>query len=196
MKRLSCLWLGLFRYDAGAYQSRVDRDRGAGGFATLTCHFLRFQPLALRVSPLPIGVIELRCRARLVVPVGLAALRQSRPMTADVVVVALAAITGAADIKDDAAFWSSTHSPADLDFGQGVRALSKAGLDKGHQSWQAMERLMGWFPCLVPSVSGLNRWLRLGPLFFHLCKTIDELEEEHIADMSSRSKYQKLRTPV
>jgi hypothetical protein len=61
---------------------------------------------------LAIGVIELRCTARLECLVGLAALRQSRPMTADVVVVALAAITGAADIKDDAAFWTSTHSLA------------------------------------------------------------------------------------
>jgi hypothetical protein len=146
VKRLPCLLLGLFRYDAGAYQSRVDRDRGVGGFATLTCHFLRFPPLALGVSSLAIGVIELRCIARLVFPVGLVALRQSRPMTTDVVVVALAAITGAADIKDDAAFWTSTHSLAYLDFWQGGRVLPKAGLDNGHQSWQAMERLIGWFP--------------------------------------------------
>ena len=145
MKCLLCLWLGFFRYDAGAYQGRVDRDRGAGGFATLTCHFFRFQPLALGISSLAIGVIELRCTARLVFPVGLAALRQSCPMTTGVVVVALAAITGAADIEHDAAFWPSTCSPADLDFWQGSRAFPKAGLDNGRQSWQAMDRLMGWF---------------------------------------------------
>jgi hypothetical protein len=139
MKRLLCLWLGLFWHDAGAYQSRVDRDRGADGFATLTCHFFRFHPLALDVGLLAIGVIELRCTTRLVCPAGLAALRQPRPMTTDAVVVALAAITGAADIKHDAAFWTSTYSPADLDFWQGVRAFPKAGLDNGHQSWQAMD---------------------------------------------------------
>jgi hypothetical protein len=83
--------------------------------------------------------------ARLVCLVGLAALRQSCPMTADIVVVALTAITGAADIKHDAAFWTSTHSLAQLDFWQGVRAFSKAGLDNGHQSWQAMDRSIGWF---------------------------------------------------
>jgi hypothetical protein len=139
MKRLLCLLLGLFRLDAGADQSPVDRDRGAGSFATLTCHFFRFQPLALGVSSLAIGVIELRCTARLVFPVGLAALRQSRPMTTDVVVVALTPITRAADIKDDAAIWTSAYSPADLDFWQGVRAFPKAGLDNGRQSWQAMD---------------------------------------------------------
>jgi len=145
MKRLLCLWLGLFRYDADADQSRVDRDRGAGGFATLTCHFVRFQPLALGVSSLAIGVIELRCTARLVFPVGLAALRQPRPMATDVVVVALAAITGAADIKHDAAFLTSTFSLADLNLWQGSRAFPKAGLDNGRQSWQAINRLIGWF---------------------------------------------------
>ena len=116
MKRLLCLWLGLFHHDAGADQSRVDRDRGAGGLATLTCHFFRFQPLALRVSSLVIGVIELRCTVPLVFPVGFTALCQARPMQTDIIVVALAAITGAADIKHDAAFWPSTCSPADLDF--------------------------------------------------------------------------------
>jgi hypothetical protein len=145
MKRLLCPWPGLFRHDAGAYQSRVDRDRGAGGFATLTCHFLRFQLLAFGVISLAIGVIELRCIARLAFPVGLAALRQPRPMTTDVVVIALAAIAGAADIKHDAAFWTSTCSPADLDFRQGNRAFPKAGLDNGRQSWQAINRLIGWF---------------------------------------------------
>ena len=144
MRRLSCLLLRVFRYEAGAYQSRVDRDRCAGGSDTLTCHF--FQLLALGVSSLAIGVIELRCTARLICLVGLAALRQSRPMTAEIVVVALAAITGAADIKHDATFWTSTHSLAYLDFWQGGRAFPKAGLDNGHQSWQAMDRSTGWFP--------------------------------------------------
>ena len=150
MKRLLCLWLGLFRHDAGADQSRVDRDRGAGGCATLTCHFLRFQLLAFGVISLAIGVIEPRRAARLVFPVGFTALRQSRPMAADVVVVALAAITGAADIKHDAAFWASTCSPADLDFWQGSRAFPKAGIDNGRQSWQAMER----------SIDGSVDWFR------------------------------------
>lgn len=84
--------------------------------------------------------------ARLVFPVGLAALRQSRPMTTDIVVVALTAITGAADTKDDAALSTSTHSLAYLDFWQGARAFSKPGLDNGRQSWQAMNRSIGWFP--------------------------------------------------
>ena len=145
MKRLLCLLLGLFRHNAGAYQSRVDRDRGTGGFATLTCHFFRFQPLALEVSSLAIGVIELRCTAPLVFPVGFMALRQPRPMPTDVIVVALAAIAGAADIKHDAAFWTSTGSPADLDFRQRSRAFPKAGLDNGRQSWQAIDPLIGWF---------------------------------------------------
>jgi len=95
---------------------------------------------------LAIGVIELRCLPRLVFPVGLAALCQSCPLTTDVVVVALTAITGAADIKDHAAFWTSTHSLAYLDFWQGGRAFPKAGLDNGHQSWRAMDRSTGWFP--------------------------------------------------
>jgi len=91
-------------------------------------------------------MIELRCTARLVFPVGLAALRQSCPMTTDIVVVALTAITRAADIKGEAAFWTSTHSLADLECWQGGRVFPKAGLDNGHQSWQAMNRSIGWFP--------------------------------------------------
>ena len=67
-------------------------------------------------------------------------------MTTAVVVVAPAAIAGAADIKDDAAFWTPAYSPAQLDFWQGVRAFPKAGLDNGRQSWQANDRLIGWFP--------------------------------------------------
>jgi hypothetical protein len=91
-------------------------------------------------------MIELRFKARLVFAIGLAALRQSCPMTTDIVVIALTAIAGAADIKDQAAFWTSTNSLADLDFWQGGRAFPKAGLDNGHQSWQAMDRSIGWFP--------------------------------------------------
>jgi len=83
--------------------------------------------------------------ARLVFPVGLAALRQSCLMTTDIVVVALTAITGAADIKHDGAFRTSTHSLAYLDFWQGARAFPTAGLDNGRQSWQAMDRSIGWF---------------------------------------------------
>jgi hypothetical protein len=146
MRRLSCLLLRVFRYDAGAYQSRVDRDRGSRGSDTLTCHFFQFQLLALAVSSLAIGMIELRFKARLVLAVGLAALPQSRLMTAVLAAVALTAITGAADIKDDAASWTSTHSLAYLNFWQGGRAFPKAGLDNGHQSWQAMDRSIGWFP--------------------------------------------------
>jgi hypothetical protein len=144
MRPLSCLLLWFFRYEADAYQSRVDRDRGASGSDTLTCHF--FQLLALAVSSLAIGVVELRFMARLVFPVGLAALSQSCLITAVLAAVTLTAITGAADIKDDDASWTSTHSLAYLDFWQGGRAFPKAGLDNGHQSWQAMDRSIGWFP--------------------------------------------------
>lgn len=83
-------------------------------------------------------MIELRFKARLVFAVGFAALRQPCLMTTDIVVIALTAITGAADMKDAAAFWTSTHSLAYLDFWQGGRAFPKAGLDNGRQSWQAM----------------------------------------------------------
>ena len=185
MKRLLCLGLGPVRHDAGVDQSRIDRDRGAGGCATLTCHFFRFQPLAFDVCSLAIGVIEIRCTTRLVFPVGFTALRQSRPMAANVVVVALAAITGAADMKHDAAFWTSTCSPADLDFWQGSRAFPKAGLDNGRQSWQAMNRSIDgsvdWFRPSQASTDGYG-W---GLSFFHLCKTINELEQEHITRLGS-----------
>lgn len=144
MHRLFARLFGFFRGHPGAWRGRVDRDRGAGGFATLTCHF--FQLLALGVSSLAGGVIELRCKARLILAVGFAALRQSCPMTTVIVMEALAAITGAADVKDDAAPWSSTYSLADLDLRQDGRAFPKAGLDNGHQSWQAVDRLTGWFP--------------------------------------------------
>jgi len=124
----------------------------------LTCHFFRFQPLAFDVSSLSIGVIELCCTAGLVFPVGLAALRQPRPMPTDVIVVALAVIAGAADIQHDAAFWTSTYSPADLDFWQDSRAFPKAGLDNGRQSWQAIYRLIDgsvdWFRPSQASTGG------------------------------------------
>jgi hypothetical protein len=136
---LPCLLLRVFRYEAAAYQGQIDRDRRNRGFATLTCHFFQFQLLALAVSLLVRGMIELRCIARLVFAVGLAALRQSCLMTAVLAAVTLAPITGAADIKDNAAFWTSTHSLAYLGFWQGGRAFPKAGLDNGHQSWQAID---------------------------------------------------------
>jgi hypothetical protein len=109
----------------------------------LTCHYFQ---LALAVSSLARGMIELRFKARLVFSVGLAALRQSCLMTAVFAAVTLTAITGAADIKDDTASRTSTHSLAYLDFWQGGRAFPKAGLDNGHQSWQAIDRSIGWFP--------------------------------------------------
>jgi hypothetical protein len=67
-------------------------------------------------------------------------------MTTGIVVVALAAITGAADVENFAAFWTSTYSLPYFDRWQGARAFPKAGLDNGCQSWQAKERTIGWFP--------------------------------------------------
>jgi hypothetical protein len=64
-------------------------------------------------------------------------------MTAVLAAVALAAITAAADIKDEAAFWTSTHSLAYLDVWQGGRVFPKAGLDKRRQSWQARDDSYG-----------------------------------------------------
>jgi hypothetical protein len=142
---MACLLIWVLRYDAGTHQSGIDADRGAGGSATLTCHFFQFQLLALAVSSLTIAVIQLCRKALLVDAVGLAPLIQSCLMTAVLVTVALTAITGTAEVKDDAAFWTSTHSLAYLDW-QGGRAFPKAGLDNGHQSWQAMDRWIGWFP--------------------------------------------------
>jgi hypothetical protein len=107
----------------------------------LICHF--FQLLALAVSSLAIGVIQPRFTARLVFSVGLAALLQSCQMTTDIVVVALTTITGAADIKDPAASWTSTHSLSRISMGRGDRAFPKAGLDNGRQSWQAMDDWYG-----------------------------------------------------
>jgi hypothetical protein len=115
MRRLSRRLIRAFHRETGAYQSRVDRDRRSRSFATLTCHFFQVRFPALAVSLLAIGVIQLRFTARLVFPVGLAALLQSRLMPAILTAVALAAITRAANIKDAAAFWTSTHSLAYLD---------------------------------------------------------------------------------
>jgi hypothetical protein len=67
--------LQVFRYESGAYQGQGDRDRGSRGFATLTCHYFQFQLLVLVVRLLARGMIEHRCKARLVFAVGLAALR-------------------------------------------------------------------------------------------------------------------------
>ena len=122
---------------AGRCRSRVDRDRETGRRATLTCHFLSLHPAALAVGSLAIGVIEFRRRARQVSAVGLAALRQARLTVAVGATVALAAITGAAEIEDGTASRTSTHSLADLDAWQGCRAFQKAGLDNGPHSWQA-----------------------------------------------------------
>ncbi len=145
ISRLPCLLGRVFRLEAGAYQGREDRDRGSRGFDTLTCHFLQFQLLALAVSLLARGMIELHCKARLVFAVGLAALRQSCLITAVLAAVTLTPITRATDIKDDDASWTPTYSLADLVNWQGGRAFPKAGLDNGRQSWQAMDWLIGWF---------------------------------------------------
>jgi len=123
MNRLSCQLICAFRWVSSVCQSRVDRDRRSRGFATLTCHFFGVQLPALAISSLALGMIELRCKTRLVFAVRFAALPQSRLMTAVCAAVALAAITRAADIKDDAAFWTSAYSLAQLDFWQGGRAF-------------------------------------------------------------------------
>ena len=146
MRRLPCLLLRAFRYEAGVYQGRVDRDRGSRGCATLTCHFFQFQLLALAVSLLAPGMIKLRCKTVLVFAVGIAALRQSCPMTTDIVVVALPAITGAADIKDNAAFWTSTHSLAYLGFWQGWPCLPKGGTRQRAPIMAGYGLIIGWFP--------------------------------------------------
>jgi hypothetical protein len=135
------LLLRVFRYDTGAYQSRVDRGRRGSAFGTLTCHFFQ-PPPSLAIISLAAGVIELRFTARLIFPVGIAALFQSRLMTTTLATVALTVIAGAADIKDGAASRTPTDSPAYLDW-QGGRAFPKAGLDNGHQSWQAMDDWYG-----------------------------------------------------
>jgi hypothetical protein len=78
----------------------------------LTCHFLT---LAVDVSSLTSSVIELGCTVLLVFAVGLTALFQSRLMAVLIAAVALAAITGAADIENPATSSKSTPSPAYLD---------------------------------------------------------------------------------
>jgi hypothetical protein len=50
----------------------------------------------------------------------------------------LAAIAGAADMKYNSAFQTSTNSLAYIDSWQDSRVFPKAGLDNGRQSWQAM----------------------------------------------------------
>jgi hypothetical protein len=104
----------------------------------LTCHFFGFLLSALHVCSLAVGVIQLRCKARLVFAVGLSALGQPRPMSAGFAAVALTPVAGTADIEHGAAFRIPTHSLAYLDLWQGSRAFPKAGLDNGTQSWQAM----------------------------------------------------------
>jgi hypothetical protein len=143
MSSLSRQLIRAFRRVAGAYQSRFDRGRRSRRFATLTCHFFQIQLPAPAISSLALGMIELRRKTRLVFAVSFAALPQSRLMTAVFAAVALAAITRAAEIKDDAAFWTSAHSLAYLDFWQRRRAFPKAGLDNRRQSWQAMDDWYG-----------------------------------------------------
>lgn len=138
MRRLSGRLIRAFHREAGAYQSRIDRDRRSRSFATLTCHFFQAQLPALAVSSLTLGMVELYGKACLVLAVGLAALLQSRLMPAILAAIALAAITRATDVKNDAAFWTSTHSLAYLDVWQAGRVFPKAGLDNRRQSWQAM----------------------------------------------------------
>jgi hypothetical protein len=135
---LLCLLPGLFRYDVGIYQRRIDRDRSACFLSTLTCHFFELLFLSFDVFALAVGVIEPCCTVRLVFAVGFAALGQTGTKVAVFAAVALAAIARAADIKYDAAFRTSTHSLAYLNDWQDSRAFPKAGLDNGRQSWQAM----------------------------------------------------------
>jgi hypothetical protein len=111
-------------------------------------------------------MIEHRCKTRLVLAVGLAALLQSRLMTAVLAAVALAAIKAATDIKDDAAFWTSTHPLAYLDVWQGGRVFPRAGLDNRRQSWPAMDDSYGGALIGAVRLRPQPR-LRLGP--FLLC---------------------------
>jgi hypothetical protein len=92
MWRLWCLWSRAF-HNVGAFEGRVDRDRGDRAFATLTCHFLI---PALDVCSLASGVVELGGATLLVLAVCSAALLQSRPMTMILAAVALAVIALAA----------------------------------------------------------------------------------------------------
>jgi len=128
---------GFFRHQA-AHHGGVDADRAVAGFSTLTCYFLRFRLQALAEGLLTSATVQLCRKAPLVGSVGIAALLQACPMTTSIVVVALTAITGTADVKNFAAFWTSTYSLAYLESWQVGRAFPKAGLDNGRQSWQAM----------------------------------------------------------
>ena len=148
--RVECLWLRLFRYDAD-HQAGDDADRGADGSSTLTCYFFRFRFLALAEGLLTSAAVQLYRKAPLVGAVGLAALLQACPMTTGIVVVALTTITGAADVENFAAFWTSTYSLPYFECWQGARAFPKAGLDNRRQSWQAMKRTIRMVP-LIGSV--------------------------------------------
>jgi hypothetical protein len=128
---LLCLLPGLFRCNAGIYQRRIDHDRSVGFLDTLTCHYFELPFLPFDVFALAVDVIELCCTARLIFAVGLAALGQSGAAATVIAAVALAAIAGAADIKYEAAFRTSTHSRAYLDVLQCTLAFPKAGLDNG-----------------------------------------------------------------
>jgi hypothetical protein len=106
----------------------------------LTCHFFAlfvFELLALDVSALALGVIQPCSETLLVSAAGLATLLEPR-LTATVIrVVALAAITAAADIKHRSASQALTDLLAKLAW-QGALVFLKAGLDNGRRSWQAM----------------------------------------------------------
>lgn len=141
---MECL-LGFFRHRADHHDG-VDADRAVAGFSTLTCYFLRFRLQTVAEGLLTSAAVQLCRKTPLVGAVGIAALLQACPMTTGIVVVALSAITGAADVKNFAAFWTSTYPLAYLESWQTGRAFPKAGLDNGRQSWQAMDRSIGWFP--------------------------------------------------
>jgi hypothetical protein len=93
----------------------------------LTCHF--FQLLALAVSLLASGVIQLCGEALLVNAVGPAPLLQPRLRATLLAVVAVPAVTGDADIKDSAASRPLTELLVKSAW-QSVRAFPKAGLDR------------------------------------------------------------------
>ena len=85
--------------------------------------------------------------------------------------VALTVIAGAADVKNDAASWTSTHSLAYLDWlewidWQGGPCLPKSGTRQRPPIMAGYGRLVRWRLGLVPSVLGLSRRLRLGPFLF------------------------------
>jgi hypothetical protein len=105
---------GVSRCNAGFYQPRIDRDRSAGFFATLTCHFFELPLPAFDICALAIGMIAPCRTARLVFAGGLYALGQSGTAAAVVTAVALSAIAGTADIKHAAAFRTLAPSVAYL----------------------------------------------------------------------------------